>query len=382
MSREVPPCLSPSPCLSPLPSPSRPHRKFKSDLAADKALKQISTIEILEQINLFETVLQLYSIGALTRLENEKLQNNYITELTRKSLLVTSIIPGKGCYRGMRYFRRALKKTGQCTLLYKLDRAYEDAVDKLIAENLDLLTELEEEEEVDGHVRSTSLSSGMEMTINLGVNHEATRRSSSFDSTASLEHQNGDVSPQLSPAHSPDILKRLCRRKAIRNNNGYLASKKKTSLDDNSSSEDENEVDSNGANVFVLDNAAGHTTIPNHTLEQSVGINIQFSLPPDCSNVTLPPIVLMTPDGAPSEPFSAFRDRSTHISHKVHPRRKHSADQSEPTAKSQSEDHVSSSSPQSYTEVQSDSFETDQFDPNGTLQDGEVSYILFCMKSL
>ncbi|XP_065897987.1 uncharacterized protein [Dysidea avara] len=355
--------LSPSPS----PSPSRPHRKFKSDAAADKALKQISTIEILEQINLFETVLQLYSIGALTRLENEKLQNNYNTELTRKSLLVTSIIPGKGCYKGMRYLRRALKKTGQCVLLDKLDKAYEDAVDVLIAENLHLIEMEDEDEDDDTTGRSTSLGAQARMATHLSVK----RRSSSFDSPAPLKQQNGELNSQMSPSHSPDFLLYRDTLWRSRNGNGVVVTKKTSvgSVATDISTDDE--VDGDGANVFVLDNAEHE-----RSLEQSVGINIQFSLPSDYSGVSLPPIVVMTPDAAPSRPFSPFRERSAHISHRVNPRKKFSDPTVDTTfVKSQSEDYPSPVSP-CFTKVRSISFESNQqHQTNGSLQDGLNNYI-------
>jgi len=358
---------------SPIASPA--YRKYKSDVAADKALKQISTIEILEQINLFETVLQLYSIGALTRLENEKLQNNYLTELTRKSLLVTSIIPGKGCYKGMRYLRRALKKTGQCVLLDKLDQAYEDAVDVLIAELKDLhLIEMETEVDDDDDIHSRSLS-----TSPTAVRLAVKRRNSSFDSIASLEQQNGETSPQLSPPLTPELLfgDVLHRRNAIKNSNGVLPTKKTSTSSvttNDTSSDDDDEADGNGANVIVLDDA-----LEQRSLEQSVGINIQMSLPYDCSGVNLPPIVIKTPDAAPSPPFSLFlpfRNRSAHICHRVNPRKKFS-DQAEPNAgtafvKSQYEDYSIASpvSTTSFTDMRSFSFESDQqSQPNGRLQD-------------
>ena len=113
-------------------------QKFVSEVAADKALKQISSMDMLEQLNLFETIVQLYSIDGLTRLENEELQNPYVPEIRRKNLLLTRIIPGKGHYKGMRMLRRSLKKTGQHAILNKLNKAYEKAVDALIANNLQL----------------------------------------------------------------------------------------------------------------------------------------------------------------------------------------------------------------------------------------------------
>ena len=95
-------------------------------------------MDMLEQLNLFETIVQLYSIDGLTRLENEELHNHHVPEIRRKSLLLTSIIPGKGHYKGMRMLRRSLKKTGQHAILNKLNKAYEKAVDALIANNLQL----------------------------------------------------------------------------------------------------------------------------------------------------------------------------------------------------------------------------------------------------
>jgi len=350
---------------TPLASPA--HRKYKSDAAADKALKQISTIEILEQINLFETVLLLYSIGALTRLEIEKLQNNYSTELTRKSLLVTSIIPGKGCYKGMRYLRRALKKTGQCVLLDKLDKAYEDAVDVLIAELQDL--NLEEVNNDSDGIRSRPIS------LSRAPVH-IKRRSSSFDSTASLEQQIEETSPPLSPLRTPDLLYEDVlhhRCNAIRNSNGFVPTKKISvsssgGTTDYTSSDDDDEVDSN---VIVLDNALG----------RSIGVNIQLSLPHDFSGINLPPIMIKTPDATPSPPSLPFRDRSAHISYRVNPRNK-SSDPTKPNAGNASKDYPTAK-PASFTDMQSVSLEShEQSQPNGRpLQDrlnndnDKVSYL-------
>ena len=61
-------------------------KKFKSNLAADKALRRTSTV-LVEQLNLFETTLHLYEIDGLTTLEMEKLRHLHslqTTELERK----------------------------------------------------------------------------------------------------------------------------------------------------------------------------------------------------------------------------------------------------------------------------------------------------------
>jgi len=110
-------------------NPSPP--TFESDEAADKALKAISSMDTLEQFNLFATVIQLYKNGGLTQLELQKLQNIYVTELERTTLLVTNIIPSKGQYKGMQMLRIALKETEQHTILNKLDKTYKDTMDAL-----------------------------------------------------------------------------------------------------------------------------------------------------------------------------------------------------------------------------------------------------------
>ena len=110
-------------------------RKFKSNLAADKALRRTSTV-LVEQLNLFETTLHLHEIDGLTTLEMEKLRHSHTTELERKQYLVTGVIPGKGYYRGMTLLRRALKKSKQFDLYNCLDKAYEEAVNGVIAEKL------------------------------------------------------------------------------------------------------------------------------------------------------------------------------------------------------------------------------------------------------
>ena len=106
------------------------------DQAADKALKSIS-VNFVEQLNLFETTLHLYTMDGLTTLEREKLQNIYITELERKQYLMTIVIPSKGPYKGMTMLRRALKETGQHEILNSLEKAYENAVHTNMAEKCD-----------------------------------------------------------------------------------------------------------------------------------------------------------------------------------------------------------------------------------------------------
>ena len=113
----------------------RSKKKFKSNPAADKALRSISMV-LVEQLNLFETTLYLHKINGLTPLEVQKLGNSHTTELERKQYLVTGVIPSKGYYRGMTLLRRALKKSNQFDLYNRLDKAYQEAVNEVIAEKL------------------------------------------------------------------------------------------------------------------------------------------------------------------------------------------------------------------------------------------------------
>jgi len=115
----------------------RSKQKFKSNPAADKALRKIS-VDLVQQLDLFDTTLHLHAMDGLTPLETEKLGNSYNTELERKQYLVTTVIPSKGHYKGMRLLRRALKQTEQYEILNTLEKAYEDAVDTIIAEKLRL----------------------------------------------------------------------------------------------------------------------------------------------------------------------------------------------------------------------------------------------------
>ena len=100
----------------------------KSDEAADKALKEI-TVKLVEQLDLFNTTNHLHSMGGLTPLEMQKLQNIAITELERKQYLVTIVMPSKGHYEGMRLLSQALKQSEQDELLSILENAYENTVE-------------------------------------------------------------------------------------------------------------------------------------------------------------------------------------------------------------------------------------------------------------
>ena len=106
----------------------------KSELAAGKALKRITTIDVLQQLNLFDIVMCLYSLEELTALQYEKLDNKYITELERKTYLLTDVIPNKGSYKGFQLLQKVLQQTGQNDILNGLKKAYEDAMDEILAE--------------------------------------------------------------------------------------------------------------------------------------------------------------------------------------------------------------------------------------------------------
>ena len=72
---------------------------MESNLSADKVLRRITTVEVLWQLNLFETILHSYSMGQITDLEKETLENIYNPELQRKYYLLTNVIPSRGCNR-------------------------------------------------------------------------------------------------------------------------------------------------------------------------------------------------------------------------------------------------------------------------------------------
>ena len=106
---------------------------MESDLAADRALRTLATVEVLRQLNLFETMLQLYSVGEISALEKEVLENFYNPELQRKNYLLTNVIPSRGHFRGMQLLQQALKQSEQFEILNLLERAYKDAVTTIIA---------------------------------------------------------------------------------------------------------------------------------------------------------------------------------------------------------------------------------------------------------
>lgn len=119
---------------------SGPKGKIESEEAAGKALKKIST-ELVQQLNLPETILHLYAMDGLTSLEREKLNNVYVTELERKHYLVMTVIPSKGNYTGMELLKQALKESEQSYLFDALEKAYKEAVDALITMRLGLMNE-------------------------------------------------------------------------------------------------------------------------------------------------------------------------------------------------------------------------------------------------
>ena len=111
--------------------------KFKSDRAADKALKRTS-VSLVEQLDLFDTTLHLHAMNGLTALETEKLGNHHETKLERKWYLLTNIIPSKGQYKGMKMLMRALRETEQLDVLSLLEKTYNEEVDAIIAKKLEL----------------------------------------------------------------------------------------------------------------------------------------------------------------------------------------------------------------------------------------------------
>ena len=105
---------------------------MESDAAANRALRSITRLDVLRQLNLFETVIAMYSLEAVSPLEKEILDNQHNPELQRKDYLLTKVIPGRGSYKGMQVFREALKRSDQLEVLRILEQAYDDAVDGII----------------------------------------------------------------------------------------------------------------------------------------------------------------------------------------------------------------------------------------------------------
>ena len=108
--------------------------EFQLDSAANRALRSITRLEVLRQLNLFETVIALYSLEAITPLEKEILDNHHNPELQRKDYLLTTVIPRRGPYKGIKVFQDALKKSEQFEVLRTLNQAYEDAVNAVITD--------------------------------------------------------------------------------------------------------------------------------------------------------------------------------------------------------------------------------------------------------
>ena len=106
-------------------------KKYKSEQAADEALKKVS-VELVKRLDLFDTNLHLYSMNALTDIETETLGNSSKPELERKRYLVTTVLPNKGHYKGMKLLMQALKKSEQSEILRLLESAYNEAVDAII----------------------------------------------------------------------------------------------------------------------------------------------------------------------------------------------------------------------------------------------------------
>ena len=169
-------------------SHSQPRRKqkFKSNLAADKALRRVS-MDLIEQLNLFETSAHLHRIEGVTLWEMEKLTNSHNTELERKQYLVTTVLPSKGHYRGMRLLRRALRESKQDELLNTLEKAYEIAVDEVIVERL----RLSQAAEVN-HETETSYPVQPEVQLTIRDWHDSIINSAAF-SGLDLVYRGSDV---------------------------------------------------------------------------------------------------------------------------------------------------------------------------------------------
>jgi len=261
-------------------SVKKPKQKFQSDRAADKALKQISSVDILQQLDLFETVINLYSMDGLSPIELQQLRNEHVVELHRKSLLLTNIIPGKGNYTGMQLLRRVLKKTGQRLILNTLDKAYEDAVDVLIAKNL-------------------NIHQGPPPWLNVrSWGDHSSRNTPRVDSVATTASY---TSVRCASITSENLSLNVCKDETVHEDkpsHGDFTPARSSSM---SSSDDDS------GDIVILD-----TTEPVEQQQQpsnSFDINIQFQMSEDLSSVA----------SLPSISFTPHRQRSGHISYRSNP---------------------------------------------------------------
>ena len=241
---------------------SRSKAKFKSDPAADKALKR-TTLCLVDQLNLFETTLHLQSMDALTRVEAEKLGNSFITESERKQYLLTTVIPSKGYYRGMKLLKRALKQSNQFEIVNTLEKAYEVAVDAVLAERLKLSEKPPEEVN-----HETGASYPVQVTASGSITSESL--SESF-----LDKDSGNdlrKSRKFNRPTSPDSSK------------------------DSSSSSNDDEDD-----VISLDSPVQQQPLPSH-------VDITLHLPASTGSTATVSVA-----------SSPHRPRADHISYKSHP---------------------------------------------------------------
>ena len=232
---------------------------YKSNAAADKALKRIS-VDLVQQLNLSDTTLYLHAMNGLTPLETEKLQNSYVTELERKRYLVTTVIPSKGLYKGMRLLRRALKQSGQGEVFNSLEKAYEAAVDEVIAEKL-------------------RLSHTPELKHERGQSHPVQATFSDFDdSITSAMFSDSDL------LHRGDGGNRKKNRRLD----------KPTNPSTSSSSSDDDDDDINSLDT------------PVQQQQTLIDINVQVPVSPDSNTIAF-------------SVTSPYHQRSNHISHQSNP---------------------------------------------------------------
>ena len=157
-------------------------QEYKSNQAADKALKRMS-VNLVKQLNLFDTVLNLHAMDGLTALEMEELTSFYKTELERKQYLVITVIPSKGQYKGMKLLMQALRQTEQYEVLSLLEKTYDEEVDAIIDNVGSIASPVEEQPQP---------QSGDVFSLKSSVTVEQ-----------QLQSQSDDVSPFESPEQQP-----------------------------------------------------------------------------------------------------------------------------------------------------------------------------------
>ena len=210
--------------------------EFELDSAANRALRSITRLEVLRQLNLFETVIALYSLEAITPLEKEILDNPHNPELQRKDYLLTTVIPRRGPYKGIKVFQDALKKSEQFEVLRVLNQAYEDAVNAVITdESLD---------SSQGAIPPDAVITNESLDLSQGNNESSSSSRATCSSTNEVSGSRSDSVSSNVHAGDPDLVATANVEDALRRGKslGRLTSLSSSSTSPNTSDDDADTV--------------------------------------------------------------------------------------------------------------------------------------------